>query len=322
MILLIGEKIDPTLDEICRWLNYYKKTWKRINDVDETTILNLCISNEEINFTLLFNNDIVTYKEIKSVYYRRGIIHIKNDYEKSNTNLSYYLKQESYNLINFIHILLEKKPSIGKFQMFGPNKLKVLFEAKKVGLNIPSTFISNNKKDYINQSKKHKSLITKAIYEAFSFKSEDGMVGVSFPTSLVNEFDIKKMKDNFLYTLFQENITKTFEIRSFFLDGSIFSMAILSQKNNKTEIDYRNYDDKLPNRRIPISLPINIEKKLKKLMNNLKYNIGCIDLIYSKNEFVFLEINPVGQYGMVSEPCCYELEKEVAIKLIKLADGE
>jgi hypothetical protein len=37
---------------------------------------------------------------------------------------------------------------------------------------------------------------------------------------------------------------------------------------------------------------------------------------------VFLEVNPVGQFGMVSAPCNYHLEKKVAELLIrKEADG-
>jgi hypothetical protein len=33
-------------------------------------------------------------------------------------------------------------------------------------------------------------------------------------------------------------------------------------------------------------------------------------------ELVFLEINPVGQFGMVSHPCNYYLEKRIAQNLI------
>jgi hypothetical protein len=46
-------------------------------------------------------------------------------------------------------------------------------------------------------------------------------------------------------------------------------------------------------------------------------NCGSLDLIYSiDNEFVFLEVNPVGQFGMVSKPCNYNLEKILAKELL------
>jgi glutathione synthase/RimK-type ligase-like ATP-grasp enzyme len=79
-------------------------------------------------------------------------------------------------------------------------------------------------------------------------------------------------------------------------------------------IDYRNYNYGKPNRFVPIVLPIEIEQKLHALMEVLQLNTGSIDLIYTKNnEYVFLEVNPVGQYGgMVSEPGNYYLDKIIA----------
>jgi len=57
---------------------------------------------------------------------------------------------------------------------------------------------------------------------------------------------------------------------------------------------------------------------LKKLLLELNLDTGSIDLIYTKSdEFVFLEINPVGQYDMVSAPCNYYLDKKIASLLLK-----
>ena len=40
--------------------------------------------------------------------------------------------------------------------------------------------------------------------------------------------------------------------------------------------------------------------------------------ILQVQEFVFLEVNPVGQFGWVSKNCNYYLEKKIALKLINL----
>lgn len=94
-------------------------------------------------------------------------------------------------------------------------------------------------------------------------------------------------------------------------------MAIFSQSNSKTCIDFRKYDAKLPNRYIPYKLPDEIECALKKVMDCLKLNTGSIDLMVDENnKYYFLEINPVGQFGMVSEPCNYLLEKRIAEFLV------
>ena len=73
-----------------------------------------------------------------------------------------------------------------------------------------------------------------------------------------------------------------------------------------------------PIRYIPYKLPLNIEKKLLKLVDHFNYTTGSIDIIKSiDGDYIFLEFNSVGQFGMTSKPCNYFLEKKIAEYLIK-----
>lgn len=94
-------------------------------------------------------------------------------------------------------------------------------------------------------------------------------------------------------------------------------MAIMSQEDKKTSVDFRNYNMIKPNRRLPYKLPIEIEEKLCQLLNHFKLNFASIDLMVRGNNFYFLEINPVGQFGMVSGPCNYKIEKLIAKYIIE-----
>ena len=48
-------------------------------------------------------------------------------------------------------------------------------------------------------------------------------------------------------------------------------------------------------------------------MDLLNLDCGSIDMILTpKNEYVFLEVNPIGQFGMTSYPCNFQLEKRIA----------
>ena len=94
-------------------------------------------------------------------------------------------------------------------------------------------------------------------------------------------------------------------------------MVIFSQNTEGTKTDFRNYNLSKPNRKMRYALPKEIENKIGKLMDSLNLNCGSIDIIYTtKKEYVFLEVNPVGQFGMVSTPCNYALEKQIAKTLI------
>ena len=48
-------------------------------------------------------------------------------------------------------------------------------------------------------------------------------------------------------------------------------------------------------------------------MNLIGLNTGSIDMILTpEGDYYFLEVNPVGQFGMISHPCNFYLEEKVA----------
>ena len=70
---------------------------------------------------------------------------------------------------------------------------------------------------------------------------------------------------------------------------------------------------------LPIDIPTEIIRKLKLLMKELYLESGSIDMIVTPDdEYVFLEVNPVGQYDYVGKRCNYQLDKEIALTLIKM----
>jgi len=100
-------------------------------------------------------------------------------------------------------------------------------------------------------------------------------------------------------------------------------MAIFSQGDSQTELDFRRYNYDKPNRVTPFRLPVELELKLKKLADHFELKTGSFDLIRTQdNNYVFLEVNPGGQFGMVSYPCNYFLEKQIALDLINHSENE
>ncbi|WP_238586871.1 hypothetical protein [Chryseobacterium sp. Leaf405] len=125
----------------------------------------------------------------------------------------------------------------------------------------------------------------------------------------------KKENEDFFITFFQEKIEKDFEIRSFYLKGEIWSMAIFSQNDDNTKVDSRKYNGKIINRNVRYNLPKDLEEKIILLMNKLDLSSGSLDFIKSGNKFYFLEVNPVGQFGNVSFYCNYDLAYKLAENL-------
>ncbi|RYD96520.1 MAG: grasp-with-spasm system ATP-grasp peptide maturase, partial [Sphingobacteriales bacterium] len=179
------------------------------------------------------------------------------------------------------------------------------------GLNIPDTLITTRKKDIQAFVTKPAKIITKSINEGLVFFN-NGYGAYSETTEMDPEFQ-SGLADTFFPSLVQKYIEKFAELRIFFIHDQLYAMAIFSQQNEQTRLDYRNYDRITPNRNVPFELPGSIKDKLIRFMNAIKLNCGSIDMILTPgNEYIFLEVNPIGQFGMVSQPCNYGLEKLIA----------
>ncbi|HMW02377.1 MAG TPA: ATP-dependent carboxylate-amine ligase, partial [Acidobacteriota bacterium] len=111
--------------------------------------------------------------------------------------------------------------------------------------------------------------------------------------------------------LFQEYIPKKVELRITVVGRKIFAAEIHSQQSQRSKDDWRRYD--IANTPyLKHRLPEAIKIKCQQLVRELGLVFGCIDMIVTPdNRYVFLEINPNGQWGWIEEltqlPICANL---------------
>lgn len=305
-ILIISESSDISTPNVMDWLHFYGKKVVRKN-----------VDADYENFNLKINNDAVT-TSLKDfvVWNRRGYLPLI-PIELKKTVWIDYLKKEQLSVLFSIESF-NKENYIGSYnQEFNNNKLLILESAVDSGLKIPNTIVTNNKKDLLGFIEEGKRYITKSLYkspyvETYNF--------VYYGNGTI-EIDGSNLSENFAPSLVQEYIEKEIEIRVFFIEDFFYSMAIFSQNNEKTMIDFRNYDTKKPNRNIPFTLNDETLEKLKVFKNKIEYSTGSIDLILTpQGEYVFLEINAMGQYSWLSESCNYYIDKKIAEILIHKAN--
>ena len=220
----------------------------------------------------------------------------------------------------YLFEILGAIPTLGsRFYSGGdPNKAVQMRMAQEAGLVIPDTLITNSRDELRDFAAAYPAIICKNISEIATFYYS-GRFFITYTTVVTQEL-IDCLPERFYLSIFQEAIDKEFEIRVFYLNGRTYSMAIFSATDPQTSIDFRVYNGNKPNRTVPFKLPAEIERKVIVFMEGVGLVTGSLDLLYSrKGEYVFLEVNPVGQFGMVSMPCNYNLEKAVAEYLIKIA---
>ena len=195
------------------------------------------------------------------------------------------------------------------------NKFHVLQRARRGGLTIPPTLVTNSKQQLQNFYEQHGDLIVKCITNADGFQKND--LTYTLFTNPFHPDHMAALPDLFFPLLVQKKIEKAWEIRTFYLDGELTSMAIFSQNNPNTQVDFRRYDHTNPNRTIPYALNTGLTANIKNLMTSLHLDTGSLDFIRGADgKTYFLEVNPLGQFGMVSGPCNAFLEKKMATRLM------
>jgi len=322
MILIFSYSGDLSTDYVIDWLNFYKHPVYRLNSDDfYDSDISVDIKKNEI----LINGNTLPLKLINAVWFRK--FGLKKDFKLLNNKSIdskhlFQLCDENYIMFDLITYLLKNKKWLTNPDKSRLNKGIVLKEAQLCGLNIPNTIFTNNKNDIINLKSNCKELIFKSTFDPIFFE-EDKICYSMYTKKLSNNLLDYYMPDKFGFTIIQDLIDKKYEIRSFYLNGKFYSMAIFSQDDNQTKIDFRNYNMQKPNRTMPYVLPRDIVAKLNLLLKKLGLNCASIDLLRNiDGEYIFLEINPVGQFGMVDFPCNYGIHKKIALELIQFDKNE
>ncbi len=325
MILIISSPEDLSTDFIIDWLNFYKKEFIRINFIDLINPLKPLKIRYSIDENCLFIGDsTLDLGKINAVWFRKLGLFKKSAFYK--LGLSNHIEEEILTqLINeytaFFSSVLQNIDNcywVTDIKTRGLNKWQVLKYAKEAGLKVPKTDIINNADD-LTTLVKERSSITKTLKEPFFFNDINYIY--SMYTKIVAEEDIEDFSSFFFPSLIQEKIEKEIEIRTFFIEDDFYSMAIFSQADSQTIVDFRDYNFVKFNRNVPYNLPQALEDKLKILVNKIGLNCGSIDMILDKQgNYIFLEVNPNGQFGMVDFPCNYNLHKLMAENLITKSD--
>ncbi len=297
MILIITHKEDYTVDFVVNKLNEKRIPYYRFNTEDLLSKEFVDIFIDDRRLFINFSN----LNSIKSVWFRRIKIphfeHIPNSVNK-------YIHNELRVYFSNLWELLEAKwLSIPKFIYRAENKFLQLNEARKIGFEIPSTLISydpNRINKFFNDN--NGDVIVKPIFNN-EFKLQDKSKHIY--TNKIDRNQIDKISEYFpLPSIFQSYIEKEIEVRITVVENQIFSAYVDSQSSIETSIDWRRKRNKF----YEINLPESIKEKCVQLVKKLNLSFGAIDMIKTKEgKFVFLEINPNGQWGWI------ELETQLPI---------
>ena len=286
MILIISDEEDQSTNDVIYWLQSSGQSYIRLNRTSHLTLISLQQESGKTKFSFWAEEEYIPGKrrmihsdEITAFWYRRGFLNFGNRQLAFNnqddktgralkTGINNYLKTENEKVYALINYHFENnKTGIGSGSDNHLNKLIVNSKAQEAGLKIPSTLVTSSKASFLFFESKAGACMAKAIDRAgFRIGTE---FGIGNTNQVLRAEKIDQMPETFNATLFQQFISKLYDIRAIFINNRFYSAAILSQLNSQTKDDFRNYDLFRPNRIIPYLLPKAIESKLSILMNSL-----------------------------------------------------
>lgn len=327
MVVIVSEEFELSTSEVMEWVDALGGEIFRLNGGDffkegkfqQSLELNTQTGH---NLSIKSGDKELRWEDIDFVWFRRDegfaqpafISAIKD--KKLRAQVSKHIFQELLKSKEFTYKALAEKPHLGNPIRKHLNKFTALQEAINCGLDIPASIITDNKESLRSFSERYPQIISKAISDSDFFQTSDGKV-MSAYTNEVSQDVLEEEQEGFCMSLAQELLEKDYEIRTFYLFGKCYSMAIFSQLDEQTNVDFRKYNIDQPNRSVPYLLPQDTENKVRHLMDKLGLSTGSLDFVKTKDgRLVFLEVNPVGQFGMVSKPCNYPLEKIIAEYLV------
>lgn len=326
MILIFTQsQFELSTNQVMDWLWAYQVPFKRVN-LDELSEYNLKIvlnpNSGILELEMQVGSDIIRSVDKHAIWFRRYNIPDNLRISKPangvlGTQIRRHISQEYMSLLSAVYTSFAHCEWLNHPKDMQISKIRMLQCAIQAGLKVPTTSILGSRVDVTDFSTMNGSLITKCLGEGEHF-THGSRKFVNY-TAKLDEAELVAMNSSFYPSLFQENISKRRELRVFYLDGSCYTVAIFSQADAQTAVDFRVYNHAVPNRVVPYQLPTELEMQLSTLMQELDMKCGSIDLIHAHDgSYIFLEVNPIGQFAMVSVPGNYQLEKKVSEYLIAL----
>ena len=202
----------------------------------------------------------------------------------------------------------------------GYNKTSHLALAASLGFHVARTLVTNSPEAFLEfYSECRGRLISKVML--FGWVYRDGEEHSSF-THVVQRRELSGYQSvRYAPGIFQEYIPKRLELRVTVVGSRVFAAEIHSQESPLTRDDWRHYDNDRASY-APHVLPPSIEALCLQLVRTLHLSFGTIDLVLTPGgEYVFLEINPNGQWAWVQELAGLPIAEAIADLLVHGANA-
>lgn len=318
-IFIITNKLDPHADAVINHLKLANAKFIRFNTEDFPQKITFSLKTTKLpidGVIQLPTGYKVILSEIKACWYRRPSPPVLSK-DLITPQAQQFALEESNALLQGLWAYLSSCFWINypfKIRQ-AESKLQNLKIAAEVGFLIPRTLMTNDTqevKDFFGEC--GGDIINKVLGKGEVEYLKDYYF---IYTHKVSEKDLERVSSvRYAPALFQEYLSKSIEIRTTVVDKEIFSCEVHSQDSKKTRDDWRHYD--LENVKHAVhQLPHEISRLCLKMIERLGLNFATFDFILTPdNRYVFLELNPNGQWLWIEHLTGLPISQAIAKLLI------
>ncbi len=319
-ILVLTNKWDPHSDSVIEQIEHLGAEVVRINTED--------IGQNKLSWQLAVDVPLITTPENRVVSTNNiRVVYLRRTPKVAVANLdSKYEKFVQYEFSVFTESLETTLPDVTWFdhpihRSYADNKIRQLTKAKQVNLVVPPTLVTND----FEQIKKFISL-GKVVYKTLYAPVIDyGQQGTSVVHTTL--LDPKRLMEygeliSSCPGIFQSFVEKAYDLRIHFINGHIIPIKIDSQKFEESIIDWRKANFRKLNYEI-VEIPQDIKTKISIFMQELNLRLGIFDFAVTANgEYVFLELNPDGNWLWIDSFINYQISQKIAEQLVSSHERE
>jgi glutathione synthase/RimK-type ligase-like ATP-grasp enzyme len=238
----------------------------------------------------------VIFSEIDTVWYRR-ISKVTPHPETHEADLVFAADQATGHMTAMLHaIRTERWVNHPMAARFVESRLPQLQAARRVGLAVPPTLVSNSPADIANFRQRHSGDVIIKPFRSFQWKTEAGAGFYVETARIEKDCELSDLEVALCPNIYQHEIKKTYELRLAVFGEHAVALRIDSQHIGDS-VDWRLDQSML---RIPVYAvepPTALVQKCRAVLADLGLAFGAFDFIVDLNEDVyFVEVNQAGQF--------------------------
>lgn len=258
----------------------------------------------------------VSSREIGSIWYRRTMF---------SRNPQLTEEEAEFSLAETRHAVMGAFRMTETFWVSHPDALHAaeskplqLKLAGKAGFNIPRTLITDDAEEFLAF---YHELDGRVVYKTLTQSPLAGPEPKGVYTNIVKKEHLDRLETITANPcIFQEQLPKTFDLRVTVIGEKVFAVEIHSQDDTRSMTDWRR-GSSTELKHVPHNLPQGIERSCHALLKLLDIRFGAIDLVMTPDgKYVFLEINPSGQFAWIEGLTGLPLVETLADLLISGCD--